>query len=232
MPGFIGEYQPLKYSSPLGGRVERNPLNKYIAQDMIDPCIDLIYKKDRTRKFYFLYGTVAVLLLSILFSLCIGSTPIGWQEVYNIIIGKADNATIQIVLNMRMPRVIAALLCGWALALSGSIMQIILKNPLASPYTLGISNAAAFGASLAIVFGGFAVQVPKSGDLTTIVNPYAIAMSAFACSLIALFIILIITKSLSHDSHTIILAGIIISSIFGAALSAIRSEERRVGKEC
>lgn len=184
--------------------------------------VSLIYARDRKKKYFFLYGTLLLLILSVLFSLCVGSSTIGLSDISNLIAGKADNKTIQIIVNMRMPRIVAALVCGWSLAISGSIMQIILKNPLASPYTLGISNAAAFGASLAIVFGSFVASVPKSGDLVTIVNPYAITISAFVCSLLALFVILLITKSLNNDSHTIILAGIIISSIFGAALSGIQ----------
>ena len=184
--------------------------------------LDILYKRSRKRKFYFLYFTLLLLIISILLSLCLGSTTVGWQDVYALITGNANDGAMQIIVNMRMPRIVAALLCGWALALSGSIMQIILKNPLASPYTLGISNAAAFGASVAIVFGSFATQVPQSGDFATIVNPYAITLCAFAFSLLALFIILIIMKSLSHDAHTIILSGIIISSIFAAALSAIQ----------
>ena len=184
--------------------------------------IDILYKQSRKRKFYFIYVTILILFLTICFSLCLGSTAIGYSDVYALMVGKASDEAIQIIINMRMPRIVAALLCGWALALSGSIMQIILKNPLASPYTLGISNAAAFGASVAIVFGSFAVQVPQSGDFITVVNPYAVTLSAFAFSLLALFIILLIMKSLSRDSHTIILSGIIISSIFAAALSGIQ----------
>ena len=184
--------------------------------------VDEIYKKSRKRKYYFLYGSILLLIIVVFLSLCLGSTSIGLRDVYALLTGRASDAAIQIIVNMRLPRIVAALLCGWALALSGSIMQIILKNPLASPYTLGISNAAAFGASLAIVFGSFAVQVPQSGDLTTVINPYAVTLCAFACSFFALFIILFIMKSLNHDSHTIILSGIIISSIFAAALSGIQ----------
>ncbi len=182
----------------------------------------LIYKKSR-RKNYLFMGVVTLFLFStIAISLCMGSTSIGWRDVYELFMGEASDAAIQIIVNMRMPRIAAALICGWALAISGSIMQIILKNPLASPYTLGISNAAAFGASVAIVFGGVASNAPKSGDIMMVTNPYIVTVSAFAFSLLALFVILIIMRSLNNDPQTIILAGIIISSIFGASLSAIQ----------
>ena len=96
--------------------------------------VDILYKQSRKRKFYFLYGAILILIISICSSLCLGSTAIGLSDVYALIAGRASEEAIQIIVNMRMPRIVAALLCGWALALSGSIMQIILKNPLASPY--------------------------------------------------------------------------------------------------
>ena len=114
--------------------------------------IGLIYLKNRRKKYYFLYGTIILLIVSVLFSLCMGRSAIGVHEIYNLITGKADDKAIQIIMNMRMPRIVAALVCCWLLAISGSIIPIILKNPLASPYTLGISNAEAFGASFALCF--------------------------------------------------------------------------------
>ncbi len=182
----------------------------------------ILYKNSRRKHYTFIGIMLILLLLAIVFSVCLGSTAIGYRDVYALFTGQASEAAIQIIVNMRLPRIAAALICGWALAISGSIMQIILKNPLASPYTLGLSNAAAFGASVAIVFGNFASTIPKSGDMMMVTNPYIVTLSAFLCSLLALFIILLIMRSLNNNPQTIILAGIIISSIFAAALSGIQ----------
>lgn len=184
--------------------------------------IKSVYIKYRQRNSYFMLLILAILLVAIVVSLCAGGTAIGWRDIIDVMRGDASPLAHQIIVNLRLPRIIAALLCGWALALSGCVMQIILRNPLASPYTLGLSNAAAFGASIAIVFGGVATALPKSGDMPVVTNPYLVTISAFAFSMLALGIILTIARWLNGDPQTIILAGIIISSIFGAALSAIQ----------
>ncbi len=180
------------------------------------------YKKYRRRNGYVMIAILLFMILSVSVSVCIGGTAVGWQDVKAVLLGKASSSAWQIIVNLRLPRIVAALVCGWALAISGCVMQIILRNPLASPYTLGLSNAAAFGASLAIVFGSVASKVPKSGDMAMVTNPYLVTVCAFACSLFALMLILLIARSLSGDPQTIILAGIIISSIFGAALSGMQ----------
>ena len=120
------------------------------------------YKKYRRRNGYVMIAILLFMILSVSVSVCIGGTAVGWQDVKAVLLGKASSSAWQIIVNLRLPRIVAALVCGWALAISGCVMQIILRNPLASPYTLGLSNAAAFGASLAIVFGSVALKVPKS----------------------------------------------------------------------
>ena len=101
-------------------------------------------------------------------------------------------------------------------------MQILLRNPLASPYTLGISNAAAFGASFGIVFLGAGAGITRSSDLFMITNPYVITLSAFLGSLLGLAIILIIIRGKQASVETIILSGVIINSLFGAGIAVMQ----------
>jgi iron complex transport system permease protein len=96
------------------------------------------------------------------------------------------------------------------------VMQCILRNPLASPFTLGISSAAAFGASFAIIFLG------AGSSLTSVVsinNPYVTTICAFLFSLLATGFILLLTKVTRISAETMILAGIAISVMFSAGLS-------------
>lgn len=134
-----------------------------------------------------------------------------------------------IVWNIRMVRIIAALLAGAGLAVSGVIMQCILRNPLASPFTLGITNAAAFGASFAIIFLGAGNSLSSAISIT---NPYVTTLCAFLFSLIATGSILLLTKITRVSAETIILAGIAISVMFSAGLSFMQfiSDQNQLGK--
>ncbi|MGL5785547.1 MAG: FecCD family ABC transporter permease [Bacteroidales bacterium] len=180
------------------------------------------YKQHRSRHRLYIAGILLFLMVASVTALIIGGSMLGWNEVYKVLEGSSSEASRLILLNVRLPRVMAALLCGAALAVSGSVMQILLRNPLASPYTLGISNAAAFGAAVAIVFMGAGSAVQKSGDMFIVNNPYLVTISAFAGSLIGLSLILMIAKVRKATPETIILSGVIISSLFGAGIAAMQ----------
>jgi iron complex transport system permease protein len=115
-----------------------------------------------------------------------------------------------------MMRVVACILVGAGLAVAGVVMQCILRNPLASPYTLGLSSAAAFGASFAIIFLQAGSSITSS---ITVSNPYITTISAFAFSLLATGVILLLTRITKVTAETMVLAGVGISAIFSAGLS-------------
>jgi len=121
-----------------------------------------------------------------------------------------------VIWNIRMVRIIGALFAGAGLAVAGVVMQCILRNPLASPFTLGISSAAAFGASFAIIFLGAGSSMTSSVSIN---NPYITTICAFLFSLLATGSILLLTKITRVSAETIILAGVAISVMFSAGLS-------------
>src|SRR5580700_10033884 len=82
----------------------------------------------------------------------VGSTPIRLSRVFSDTVPFADNVDAQIFLVARLPRVLAAAIVGSGMALSGVVFQALLRNPLASPDTLGVSAGASLGAMLAITF--------------------------------------------------------------------------------
>lgn len=180
------------------------------------------YKKYRSRNRMFIWAMVILLLFIACISLIAGSHQIGWQEMLELLQGEGVEMNRQIVLSIRLPRMLAAVITGIILSVAGAIMQILLRNPLASPYTLGISNAAAFGASFGIVFLGAGTGVVRSSDLFLITNPYVVTISAFLGSLLGLGIILLIIKAKQASVETIILSGVIINSLFGAGIAVMQ----------
>ena len=180
------------------------------------------YKKYRSRNRLFIWTMLILLILIGCIALIAGSHRIGWQEMLALVRGEGMEMNRQIVLNIRLPRILAAIITGIILSLSGAVMQILLRNPLASPYTLGISNAAAFGASFGIVFLGAGSGIARSSDLFMITNPYVVTISAFLGSLLGLGIILLIIKAWQASVETIILSGVIINSLFGAGIAVMQ----------
>jgi iron complex transport system permease protein len=112
-----------------------------------------------------------------------------------------------VVWRIRLPRISASAMSGAILAMSGVIFQAVLRNPLAEPYTLGVSNGAAFGASVAIYFGW-----------------RWISPAAFAGSVLSLFAVWMLGKRKNDlDISRMVLSGVIVGSILGAALTLLKA---------
>ncbi|NLW65494.1 MAG: iron ABC transporter permease [Clostridiales bacterium] len=168
------------------------------------------YKKTIEIIMYFIPIPVFLIALSI------GPYELSIPQVIDIIFYKISGNTIfgsvlassaiTAFADIRLPRVILSMLVGAALSVSGASFQSVMKNPLVEPYTLGVSSGAAFGAALSMAFSFLTVQVSAFlFAMLSIVICYSIAQQKGEASVISL-----------------ILAGIIISSIFTAALSAIQ----------
>lgn len=141
-------------------------------------------------------------LASIVFSLLKGSSTVSWQHLlYNDI-----QQFNMIFLKLRLPRTITAFTSGGLLALSGSLMQLLLQNPLADPYILGISSGAAFFTLLMMLFG-------LSGGWLLI--------GAWGGSLLSVGLILALSRFHRWHVHTLLLTGVAIASGFAAGISLI-----------
>jgi len=159
---------------------------------------------------------VVALLCIVAFGIDVGLGPysIGFLEVYQAIIDRIldwnTDMPIEmfIVWDLRLPRVITALLAGMGLAMAGAAMQSMMKNPLADPYTTGISSGAALGATLAITMGICIV----GGEFGTVINAFVFALIPAA------FIILLSTYR-KPSPAMIILSGISLMYIFNAVQS-------------
>ncbi|MGC8745961.1 MAG: FecCD family ABC transporter permease, partial [Candidatus Saccharicenans sp.] len=119
--------------------------------------------------------------------------------------------------NIRLPRAVGAVLAGAALGLAGAVMQSLLRNPLASPFTLGVSHGAGFGAALAIIIFGAGQAHSYGAEAVSIFRSYTVAGLAFLGALTAVGLILIIAYLKKVTAESIILAGVALSSLFGSA---------------
>jgi iron complex transport system permease protein len=136
---------------------------------------------------------------------------------------RLESGTSSIVIwNIRLPRIIAGIVAGAGLGVAGCVMQTSLRNPLASPSTLGISNAAAFGANLAIVFFGAGSIHSTSHDAVFIANPYLVTVTAFVFSIIAMSLILLLARLRGFSPESVVLAGVAFGSLFSAASTLVQ----------
>jgi len=115
---------------------------------------------------------------------------------------------IEMFWTLRLPRVVLALLIGSGLAMAGGLSQAVLRNPLASPFTLGIASGGAFGAALAIILG--------------VLSPWAMAASAFAFALSTSLLVLGLARLKNSRPETLILGGVAVMFLYSAATSLLQ----------
>jgi len=162
-----------------------------------------------------------LLCLLLIVSVLSGSYDIGVWKLIRAVLKESNDAAYHIVWEIRVPRVVAALLAGAALGLSGSVLQNVLKNPLVSPFTLGISQGAAFGAAFAIIVLG-AGLTHREGEAVTIFSHYLVILCAFLGALLTTILIFFISTVRGATRETTVLSGIAISAFFGALTMLIQ----------
>jgi len=107
----------------------------------------------RRRAVLILAALTGLSQLSIILALMVGSIPISPAEVLSTLVDPGGSIAADVVRNLRLPRALTGFACGGLLALAGALLQVLLRNPLADPYVLGISGGAGIGALLAIILG-------------------------------------------------------------------------------
>lgn len=186
----------------------------------------------RRKKLVFLIAAAATLVVA-LFSIGVGSIQIPVKEIIGTIFGRGELQSQTVIMGIRLPRVTAAILVGAILATSGAVMQCVLRNPLASASTLGVSQGAAFGAALGIiVFGGGVVNSASAASAVTIDNPYIVTLCAFVFGALSTVVIIAISQ-LKKDIGPggLVLAGVALSSLFsgGSTLLQYFADEQKIG---
>lgn len=144
-------------------------------------------------------------LASLWFGLSVGSVKLTNSEVWLALIGQGSDVHRQIVQELRAPRVFAAFACGGLLALAGTLLQVLLRNPLADPYILGISGGAAVGALAALTLGMAALSV----NIGALLGAVAAIALVFALG----------WRGRGVGPERMLLAGVVLSAGFAAIIS-------------
>ena len=174
--------------------------------------------------FLTLFVLTLVLCCSFIYSLSIGVVNISYIDIINILYynmidiqSQAGQNLLQsvnasVIFDLRLPRIIMAVLSGGALALGGVVMQALIRNPLADPYILGVSSGAAMGATASIILGMF-----SSFGL------YGVSIGAFCGALLVTFTVFAITYTTgaAQNNTRLILAGTALNAICSASTSLL-----------
>ena len=158
-----------------------------------------------------LAGTAFVAVVAVTLAPFIGQTPLSLARVFSFSVPFAENIDAQIFFLARLPRSLAAALVGGTLAAAGVVFQGLLRNPLATPYTLGISAGASFGAMAAITFGSLIpLGLPMGG----------VAGASLAGALLAVLVVYALARARHSGLSTtvLLLAGVTMNSFFSALI--------------
>jgi iron complex transport system permease protein len=174
------------------------------------------YRQYINRKGLFIVFLTVSLLAVLLLSLSLGAADVPILCVVKSLVGLAGSLrTEAIVWNIRLPQAIAAIVAGAGLSVAGAVMQSILRNPLGSPFTLGISHAAAFGAALSVMAAGsFSASAQSKVYLT--LAPFFTAFSAFVFSLAAVGVIIAVSRIRGATPESMVLTGVGLGALFTA----------------
>nr|WP_243686849.1 iron ABC transporter permease [Methanobacterium formicicum] len=171
---------------------------------------------DYTRKKFFIGIFLCLALFAlVIISIKIGAANLSFYDIINALFNRDANGAL-IIWNIRIPRILAAIIAGVFMGIEGAVMQCVLRNPLASPYTMGISNGAAFGAAFAIIVLGAGTLHSTHADAVIVNNPYLTVLAAFLGALIGVIAVLLIARVRSVTPEVMILAGVAMSAMFSA----------------
>ncbi len=192
--------------------IESN-ISKPINHEISNKKLLVEYKKGNAKKVFLIFVLIAAIILFSLFAVTIGPLDISITDAYHVIIHKIfprwisapTEQILRTVWFVRVPRLLTGLIVGFSLAIAGSVMQPVLRNPMASPYTLGITSGAGFGAALAIILG------KSIGN-----GPYFIVANAFFFSMLTSLVLILLSKRKGSSPQTMILMGIALTHLFNA----------------
>ena len=165
-----------------------------------------------SKKFFLFLILSLLLLLSFCFAFMFGGSSLCLKDIFSALLHPWIKGVAQtIIWQIRFPRIILALFVGAALASCGATLQGILRNPLAEPYTLGVSGGAALGATLGIILGAGGVYLP---------------LFAFVGSSLSIFLVYTIAARKHFSNPTLILGGVILSFLFSSCVLLILAVSR------
>jgi len=192
--------------------------------------IQELEKRNRRNTAIILVMLAAVIVISVA-CLFVGSSSMSFAEALNALLGGGNDAQSRIIWKIRVPRVLAAVIAGAGLSVAGLVMQTTLNNSMASPSTLGVSNAAVFGANLSIIAfaGGFLSTGNNIQSFDVGANPYATSVLAFVFAAVSVFLILGLCTVRSFSPNVVVLSGMAMGSVWTAATTILQFYATDVG---
>lgn len=161
-------------------------------------------KHSRKNKLIFIYiSATALLVFSSFLGILLGATHIGVKDIIKaLMIGNMQSPEARILLYVRLPRVVASIVCGMALSVSGAVIQCVLANKLASPSIIGVNSGAGLAVTLCSAFG--------------IIGGWRLSFFAFIGAFLAVMTVSIGAKKWGASRGTVILMGVALNSLLGA----------------
>lgn len=180
------------------------------------------YRQYVVRKWLVLAVTLALLVMAVLWSISAGSAGLTVADILEALFHRGEMKNSTIIWNVRLPRVCTALVIGAGLAVAGCVMQNVLRNPMASASTLGVSQGACFGAATAIVFLDGGIQVGNTVANFTVTSIPTVSLMAFSGGMITTIVILALSRGRRATPSSMVLAGVALSSIFSGMTTLIQ----------
>ena len=174
------------------------------------------------RRLIAISAAVAVLLVLCFLSVCFGGSSFDAGRSLSALFGWGDERDVFAVWGLRVPHILAAIVCGSGLAVAGCLYQCALRNPLASASTLGVTNGAAFGASIAIAFFGAGFASTPSLLRFTAFGFLEVVAFAFAGALLSAFLVVLLSSLAKASSESMILVGIALSAMFQGGVALVQ----------
>ena len=189
-----------------------------------------LQKQNRRNTIVIIAMVLSVLVVGVA-CLFVGSSRMSFAQALDALLGGGTNAQSRIIWRIRVPRVLAAIIAGAGLSVAGLVMQTTMNNSMASPSTLGVSNAAVFGANLSIIAfaGGFLSTGNNLLNFDVGANPYATSLMAFVFATLSVLLILGLCTVRSFNPNVVVLAGIAIGSVWTAATTILQFYATDVG---
>ncbi|ACS78145.1 FecCD family ABC transporter permease [Maridesulfovibrio salexigens] len=182
-----------------------------------DGQIPAEYSRHIRQKSFFIAAGLLLAGAMLVTSIGMGPVSISAPETLLTLLGDTVSKRFDLIIwNIRLPQALTALAAGAGLSVAGAVMQAILRNPLGSPFTLGISHAAAFGAAVSVMLLDLGTMTSSNVGAVNINSPYLTTMVAFGFSLIATFAIIAISRTRRATPEVMVLTGVALGALFTA----------------
>lgn len=217
--------------------IGRTRLTDLIKNKIDEDTFEGKYDASIRKKVLLILSLIVISVITLFAGICLGSVDIPPIDIIRVffhpifpdwIAEPSQSYYSDFIFRGRIPRVLMVALTGFSLGVAGMVMQGLLRNPLVSPFTLGLSTAASFGAAIAILFGPilfgslYSFLADLGGGVVFYGSDIVTVLFAFTMSVVSIGIVLILARGRDVTRSTVILSGVVISYLFQAGVMATK----------